>query len=188
MENSVTTYSQPIQFIKSVDKFLNTAVAFMGTVIFVFMALDAIAGIVMRTFEIPNLYGEELARYAQIAGVSLGLILATRGEKHVGVTIFVDALHPQVQTILKVIAAICTVITFGWLSILGLQYTQHGISTNVRSAFMKMPMWYLYGWMFACYFLAFISSIMVFWNRFLTKTHPLDDDLAELKEEGDLDL
>ena len=130
----------------TVKKFLNNFEEFIVVPLVAVMTAVIILQVFFRYVLKGSLpWSEELARYLMIWVTFVGASIGVKRGAHIGVEVLVMALPKNVQTIVKYVGGIITIIfcivVFG--ASLGILHRQ--IVGNQISPAMRIPMWWAYG-------------------------------------------
>lgn len=121
---------------------------------------------------VPNEYGEEIARYSSILLVYMGISMALRNRSHLGFSSLREMLPGAGPQIVKLIADLITMITFGFLSVVAYKYVVFCHQINQISVSLRLPLWTLYMILCIGFILCTLRSAMLIYNDFLSPHKP----------------
>lgn len=167
-------------FIKTVDKYLDKLEMTIEMLAFWGMLVIVLISIVLRyVLKVPNKAGEEIARYLLVTVVFVGISMCMRVKGHMGVTIFVDHLPNRLRNAVRCFADLLTTATVFAVSVFACRYTIAGTKHPQISVATGLPMYVMYGVMAFGFSISTVRLAMLFWNDYISKTHPLSPEEGE---------
>ena len=128
-------------FFSWLDKFDTVASIILVTVMIISIFLQIIFRYLV---EDALTWTEELARYAMIFVVYLGVGIGTKTDSHMGVTVVVDLFFGRARKIVAAITYIITIIIYIALFILTCKMVQRAIEAPQYSPAMRIPIFLMY--------------------------------------------
>ena len=167
---------------KTIDKICNGISTAISCFSMLGISVMVLYNIVMRfIFNIPNTYGEELCRIFFVLCVFLALSIGVRNRSHLGINFVTEALPPQAGKVMKMIVDLLMVLIYGTLIVICLQYTINvGYALGQTTVNLRIPLWILFASMPLGFFFCMINTILLFWNDFIDKSHPLEKGKEEV--------
>ena len=153
--------------------------------IFCIMVLTVLYNVTMRyVFKHPNAWGEELARYTFILLTYFGNIICVREYSHVGVEVLSDRLKGVPKFVDQLIIDFLSICGYTVLSYILFLYTKTAILSNQVTPAMRIPFPIIYGLICCAFVLCVIRALMMIWDRYISKTHPITWRKEQEKKKG----
>ncbi|WP_101910317.1 TRAP transporter small permease [Marasmitruncus massiliensis] len=142
---------------RSFDMVESTVALLSFLAMFIFVLITIIYRYLLH---LPLLWTEESARYMMITGIFFGMSIAVRENAHLGVDIFINLLPKQSKKSVRLFSDIITLIAY--LAILYSTYLfmAKTFAGNQTSPALKLPMYMIYGVIYAGFLLATIEQII----------------------------
>ena len=129
----------------TVKKFLNNFEEFIVVPIVAVMTAVIVLQVFFRYVLKGSLpWSEELARYLMIWVTFVGASIGVKRGAHIGVEVLVMSLPKNVQTIVKYVGGVITIIFCVVVFYASLSILQRQIISNQISPAMRIPMWWAY--------------------------------------------
>lgn len=142
----------------------------LAIICFLVMLVVILMNVVMRyVLKIPNMWGEELARYLMVCGVYLGVACGCRARAHVAMDLVVQKVPKSVQKIMKPIIQLIVVAVYAMLLYYTVVMTIKTRATGQISPAMNLKMWICYLGIDIGLLLATIVEVLLFVNDFCVK-------------------
>ena len=169
-------------FMVNVDTKLSKVENALSMFLFIVMTVSVLINIVLRyIFKIPNLYGEEIARYAFILVVYMGCSICVKEDSHLGVEVFINKLKEKTRGTIRFIVDIVVTGTYVLLIYLFVKFALRSIRVFQVTPAMRIPFYWLHSIIAFCFVLCLVRSIMRLWDRYISTTHPLNKKEVEVE-------
>lgn len=166
---------------RKIDKIMGVIEDTIGFTCFTAMLLVVLYNIVMRyILKLPNNWGEETARYLFIVLSFAACSLCVREGSHLGVTVIHDKLTGKAQRVMEFVVDIISFATYVSLVFIMSSYVAVAVKSGQVTPSLRIPFYYLYAALEVSFIMCVIRSIMVIWNKYISKTHPLDAEFEEV--------
>ncbi|MEY8357818.1 TRAP transporter small permease [Anaerotruncus colihominis] len=163
-------------FIKTLDGCLDKVEITIGIIAFLGMTFTVLISVILRyVVRVPNLVGEEISRYFLVTVVFIGISVCMRVKGHMGVTIFVDHLPFRIRAVVRCFADLVSTVTILGISYFAWKYAFAAVKHPQISVATGLPMYVMYAVMAFGFTLSAIHLLILFWNDYLSKTHPLSE-------------
>lgn len=163
-------------FVKILDRCLDKVEITIGIIAFLGMTFTVLISIILRYIvRVPNLVGEEISRYFLVTVVFIGISVCMRVKGHMGVTIFVDHLPSRAQAVVRCFADLVSTATIFGISYFAWKYALAAVEHPQISVATGLPMYVMYAVMALGFTLSAIRLLILFWNDYLSITHPLSE-------------
>ncbi len=143
------------------EKGVGAAALCVSGVSFVGMLLIVLFSIALRFLEIPFFWGEEAARYLMFTGIYIGMSVAVREKAHLGVDLFVRLFPPGAGRVLRLICGVVTILVYAGLTKVSWDFTARMARGKQISPALSIPMYILYGIIFAGFALCCLESLFI---------------------------
>ena len=148
---------------KIVDFFEKTPITkFLACILIMAMAVVMTMNVILRyCFGFSFNWGDEIIRYMSIYCSFLGMICAFRTGDHIGITVFVEKMFPEVtRKYFRLLGDIITIVFLGMLTWFGFVLIQRIMASGQTSAALHLPMWLIYGIVPICSLLSIIQVLI----------------------------
>lgn len=172
MGEKTTTCGYP-KLLRSLDKvseFLDNVFTVISSIGLTLMTIFIIVSVVLRYILNGSwTWGEEACRYLMVYSIFLGCFLAARKEAHVCVEVGSALSKGQVKWMFLTAAKLCTIIGFGWLTVISFQYSYLLWVGGQTSPALTLPMWAITGSMFIGFLCCTYESVLQVWKLILRR-------------------
>ncbi len=129
------------RFFRWLDRFDTIASMILLTIMIITIFLQILFRYII---EDALTWTEEMARYAMIFVVYLGVGMGTKSDSHMGVTVFVDLFKGRARTAVLVLTYCLTLMIYIVLMILSWQMVQRALAAPQYSPAMRVPIFLMY--------------------------------------------
>ena len=164
---------------KYINIILDAIEDYAAVACFALMCIVILIAVFLRyVVHYPFPWGEELARYAMIWGVFIGISIGARKKAHLGVEAFVNMLPFKLKRPVLFVAQVIVIFSYAWLAYLSFDLVLTIKENAQLTPSLRIPTHLVYGALPVGLALSTIRSLQVLWNDYFSK----DRDVSRYEE------
>lgn len=132
----------------------------IASIFFAIMLVLVLLSIGMRLFGGGLVWAEELARYAVVWGVCLGIIGGVKARHHIFIDFIIDRFPRKISFGFKLFDDIVDFCIYLFVSYYAFQFVSKTIDTGQLTPSLQWPMWVIYLAMPLCFFVSAIRQLI----------------------------